>query len=443
MFVPPDARMGCLRVFAGRSTLVASAALVAPTAAGAHIRSSVVAVDYRARVFPLAAPLRAAAAVRAYESDQALGLTVRPGHTVVVLGYTEEPFVRINGAGVAANASSPTAAAVGLLRPGSPSVGVEPVWHRLSGRRTVIWHDARELARDQERRAWAVPLVVDGRRARLEGEIWRVRAPSPWPWLSVGLPFVALTGLLLACHRRLLGSAAVVLGQRRRSELLQPQPRSHWRPAHRKGGGWRRERGRVRAGRPRRGRAWPGRRAICRGRRARSARLVGWSEQGPRVPARRRAFGVSGRVDSRVGRGHDFGGRCGHRCRVGRVLRAARVAGRILGSTRPASANVVIPGAGSPGCASSAPVRDTSGERGVCELVVCWRSFPTFVAPFPVALFGRVRAGRCSRRLPRCVVAGVAAFGNGSARRPRGRGSGGRAGQLGGWLEAGAGLPAR
>jgi hypothetical protein len=183
MFVPPDVRMGCLRVFAGRSTLVALAALVAPTAAGAHIRSSVVAVDYRARVFPLAAPLGAARAVRVYESDQALGLTVRPGHTLVVLRYTEEPFVRINGAGVAVNASSPTAAAVGLLCRGSPSVGVEPAWHRLSGRRTVIWHDARvrELAPDQERREWAVPLVVDGRRARLEGEIWRVRAPSPWP----------------------------------------------------------------------------------------------------------------------------------------------------------------------------------------------------------------------------------------------------------------------
>ena len=42
---------------------------------------------------------------RVYAGDQALGLTVRTGHTVVVLGYLGEPFVRIDAAGVCGKTS--------------------------------------------------------------------------------------------------------------------------------------------------------------------------------------------------------------------------------------------------------------------------------------------------------------------------------------------------
>ena len=109
-------------------------ALAAPTTASAHLRTGVVAVDYRASVFPPRAPLRRALAARVYKSDQALGLSVRPGHMVLVLGYTGEPFLRINGAGVAVNASSPTAAAAGLLKQSDP-VRVRG-WHLRSSRST-------------------------------------------------------------------------------------------------------------------------------------------------------------------------------------------------------------------------------------------------------------------------------------------------------------------
>jgi hypothetical protein len=174
-----------LRAFAGWLVLFGVVALAAPTAASAHIRTGVAAVDYRASVFPLRAPLLTAATVRIAESDQALGVTVRSGHAVVVLGYTGEPFVRINGAGVAVNGASPTAAATGLLKGLPRSAGVGPGWHFRSSRRSVVWHDTRVrgLPSSVQRRTWVVPIVVDGRRVRLEGEVWRVPAPSPWPWL--------------------------------------------------------------------------------------------------------------------------------------------------------------------------------------------------------------------------------------------------------------------
>jgi hypothetical protein len=205
--VPP--RAGWVAVVAAFVTLAA------PTAANAHIRSGVVAVDYRASVSPLRPPGLSAVTARIYEADRALALTVRSGHTVVVLGYLGEPFLRLDSRGVAVNTASPTAAAVGLLRETQRVAGVGPTWNPRSSGRTVVWHDGRlrGLAPGVERGHWAVPLVVDGDRERLEGGIWRVHAPSPWPWLGVGAAFAAMTLLLLLVRRPpLIRLAAVAFG---------------------------------------------------------------------------------------------------------------------------------------------------------------------------------------------------------------------------------------
>jgi hypothetical protein len=167
------------------------------------------AVDYRANVFSLRPLLARAVRVRIYKSDLALGLTVRDGHHVVVFGYLGEPLLRLSAAGVAVNESSPTAEAIGLskeIRSGDAG----PAWQPRSGGREIVWHDARlrGLPPGVRRERWAVPVAVDGRRARLQGEIWRVDAPSPWAWLALGAPFVRLTALVLVAHRMPLIRAA-------------------------------------------------------------------------------------------------------------------------------------------------------------------------------------------------------------------------------------------
>jgi hypothetical protein len=205
--VPPRARW--------LAVVGALATLVAPAAAGAHIRSGVVAVDYRASVSPLDARARSAVMARIYESDRAVGLTVRSGHTVVVLGYLGEPLLRIDSQGVAVNAASPTAAAVGLLKDARRVSGTGLVWGPRSSGRTVVWHDGRlrGLAPEVKQRRWGVPLVVDGERVRLEGEIWRVPAPSLWPWLALGAACAAVTLLLLLVRRpALIRLGAVAFG---------------------------------------------------------------------------------------------------------------------------------------------------------------------------------------------------------------------------------------
>jgi hypothetical protein len=63
------------------------------------------------------------------------------------------------------------------------------------------------------RGAWTIPLVVDGHRTRLSGELLRVGAPPLWPWLALGVPFVLGAALVLRRRRpQELESAAIVLG---------------------------------------------------------------------------------------------------------------------------------------------------------------------------------------------------------------------------------------
>jgi hypothetical protein len=190
-------------------------ALAAPQDAGAHLRTGLVAVDYRASVVPFPGPLREALAVRVYESDRALRLSVRAGHSVLVRGYFGEPLLRLDAAGTAVNEASLTAAGVGLLRHARAPDSTGPVWRHITDARTIVWHDARlrRLAPGVERRTWTVPVVVDGHPFRLEGEVWRVGSPSPWPWLVVGVPFLVLTiALLLARQPRVVRVGAAGLG---------------------------------------------------------------------------------------------------------------------------------------------------------------------------------------------------------------------------------------
>jgi hypothetical protein len=167
--------------------VLAAAALIVPPSANAHIRSATVATDYRTRMFALPSPFRRIISARIYQSDRAIRLTVVGGHTVTVLGYLHEPFVRVTPTGVEVNASAPTAGGAGLLTQlPLHSVG----WQRLSNGRSVTWHDnrVRALPRGIDRARWRIPLVVDGQATRIEGELLRVRAPAWWPWLVMGGP---------------------------------------------------------------------------------------------------------------------------------------------------------------------------------------------------------------------------------------------------------------
>jgi hypothetical protein len=189
--------------------LAAALALVAPGSAGAHLRTSRAAVDFRAAALPVRAPVR----VRIYKADLALGLTLIGRHRVVVLGYLGEPFLRLEPDGVFVNAASPTAAGAKLAPPHPGSS--RPLWQLRSNKPSVIWHDARArgLPSGVSSGSWQIPILVDRRLLHLRGTIQRVSAPAAWPWFAIGAVFAAATGLLLARRpQQLLRIATATFG---------------------------------------------------------------------------------------------------------------------------------------------------------------------------------------------------------------------------------------
>jgi hypothetical protein len=189
--------------------VVAVALLAVAPAAGAHLRSGTVAVDYRASVRTRDTPAYVAGI---YQSDRGLSLTVKRGHAVVMLGYLNEPVFRLDARGLSVNAASPTAVVAGLLTKARRVGGPAPRWRLQRGRDSVAWHDARVqgLASGVNHGAWSVPLLVDGRRARLTGHLSRLPAPSLWLWLGVLICLLGLAASPVVLRRgELVRSGAV------------------------------------------------------------------------------------------------------------------------------------------------------------------------------------------------------------------------------------------
>jgi hypothetical protein len=206
---------------ARRSALLAVAlALVAPATASAHAGGRI-ATDFEARVIGLA-PRATGVRARVLGGDLKLELTVSGGHEVVVLGLEGEPFLRFSPDGVAANAASPTAWSTGVVgRPDAVKTASGPAWRRVSSGHTYAWHESRLRPRPSvaggsatPRRVaqWSIPLLVDGRRARLAGWEWYATGPPAWPWLAAVLvPLAAAIVAVRYGHRRLHRRIAAAL----------------------------------------------------------------------------------------------------------------------------------------------------------------------------------------------------------------------------------------
>jgi hypothetical protein len=201
----PRVRRGALGVS------VAIACLIGAGTASAHLRSGTVAVDYRASITASVTPAYSA---QIYQSDDGLSLTVRPGHVVVLLGYLGEPVVRLDAAGEWINPASPTASTMHLITRRQGVNAATSRWRLRRGRHTVTWHDARVqgLPPGIDRGTWTVPLVIDGRRGGLRGELRRYPGPSPWGSLAVLAVWLAVgAAVLLSPGRKRVRVAAMRL----------------------------------------------------------------------------------------------------------------------------------------------------------------------------------------------------------------------------------------
>ncbi len=192
---------------------VVSAALVvvlSATPASAHNVSGVSSTNYLTTLDGLS-PDTPGITVAVVEKGSRLELTNTNDRDVVVLGYEDEPYLRVGPDGVFENQRSP-ATYLNRDRTGSqaapdtvdPEAG--PDWRQVSTGQTARWHDHRihwmgaDVNRPDERFVvedrWVVPLRYQGDRLEITGQLLWIPGPSPLPWYALAAALVALGALV-------------------------------------------------------------------------------------------------------------------------------------------------------------------------------------------------------------------------------------------------------
>jgi len=167
-----------------------------------------------------------------------LSLTNHTDRDVVVLGYDNEPYLRVGPRGVFENRRSPATylntSLVPTQRP--PKIAdssAVPEWRKVSSGATVNWHDHRAhymgsddppaVQRDPSTRhlvdRWAVELRAGDRTIRASGELVYVPPPSVWPFVAVAVG-LALAVVLLSRTTRWRAALAIGLAVMVVSDLL-------------------------------------------------------------------------------------------------------------------------------------------------------------------------------------------------------------------------------
>jgi hypothetical protein len=206
---------------AGAVTLAVIAALGSAAPVSAHGGGDATS-NYRTRVFG-AEPAVPGLSIHLYDVQGTIELTYTGPGALTVVGYEDEPYLRISEAGVERNIHSTATylnddryARVGPLPPQADN-SLDPEWEQVSSGRTVAFHDHRthwmsdvppsqvdadpgEVFVIYER--WEIPLSIDGRPAAIVGDLAWVPPPSRPPWVTLGFGIAAVTALALGLAGR-------------------------------------------------------------------------------------------------------------------------------------------------------------------------------------------------------------------------------------------------
>jgi hypothetical protein len=193
---------------ASAAALAFAVAWAAPAAA--HGVSSVGPSNFQT-VLETVEPDVAGVRIRVIELGSRLEVVNTTDQEVVVLGYQDEPYLRIGPDGVFENVRSP-ATYLNATRKGTGALPAEadpsatPSWRRTADEAVARWHDHRvhwmgdrpppAVRRDAGRRhviedAWRVPMRVGSTAVVVTGRLLWVPGPSPLPWLAVALALAA------------------------------------------------------------------------------------------------------------------------------------------------------------------------------------------------------------------------------------------------------------
>lgn len=226
--------MGFARAVRVGAVLLLAGLVVTVTAepAAAHGIGGVDPSNYETRIETIE-PAVEGVTVRPRDLGDRLELRNTSDAEVVVLGYEDEPYLRIGPDGVFENANSP---AVFLNRDRYTTESAPPEydasapveWRRVSGGDTATWHDHRAhwmqrndppQVRDEPGRThvvieeFEVPLEVDGEPVVVRGDVLWVPGPSAVPWLllALGLAAAVVLGSRTRVWRWVLAAALALL----------------------------------------------------------------------------------------------------------------------------------------------------------------------------------------------------------------------------------------
>ena len=160
------------------------------------------------------------------------------GHTVIVEGYTGEPYLRFQPDGTVERNRLSTATYLNDDRQGEVDLpadvtaagpDAEPEWEEVADGGTYAWHDHRVHWMDDSSPSvdrgepvpgaydpWRVPIVVDGAPAEVQGILVYEESVSPLPYLGLAVDRGRAARLLRSRSRAALRRRAAGGGRPRR-----------------------------------------------------------------------------------------------------------------------------------------------------------------------------------------------------------------------------------
>jgi hypothetical protein len=199
--------------------IVATAVAISAEPAAAHGVGGIRPSNYQTVVTSIT-PRVPGIDVRSVDLGDRLELENHTDADVVVLGYDDEPYLRVGPRGAFENARSPATYVNRTLAGRTPvperaDPEAAPVWRRISREPVARWHDHRShwMGRDDPRavrddpghahviQVFRIDLERDGTPIVVRGEVRWVPGASPWLWLA--LAFVAAAAIVAMSRTRL------------------------------------------------------------------------------------------------------------------------------------------------------------------------------------------------------------------------------------------------
>ena len=136
-----------------------------------------------------------------------------------MLGYDDEPYLRVGPDGVFENTRSPAVFQNRSLNatgdvPDSYDATAEPEWRRVSTDDHVRWHDHRAHRMGGgsfPTTQWTINLTANGRPVVVQGELAWIEAGPWWPWLLLTAGIAALVALAARVAWRLTVTLVLAL----------------------------------------------------------------------------------------------------------------------------------------------------------------------------------------------------------------------------------------